>query len=88
MASLCVLTIWSPICRGLRIVSSGARAEAVPNWNTANHFRRAPIGIGARFAAGPLPHHRAYGSVPRRFGYLSRVLPLGRAFGEWVASDE
>ena len=25
------------------------------------------IGIGGRLAAPPLPHHRAYGSVPRRF---------------------
>src|SRR6201987_5351155 len=35
------------------------------------YFRRAPlralIGIGGRLAASPLPHHRAYGSVPRRF---------------------
>lgn len=42
MASLCVLTIWSPICRGLRIVSGGGRAEAVSKGNTANHFRTAP----------------------------------------------
>src|SRR5271167_1400417 len=31
---------------------------------------RAPcglIGIGGRLATPPLPHHRAYGSVPRRF---------------------
>src|SRR5947208_12323645 len=25
------------------------------------------IGIGGHLAAPPLPHHRAYGSVPRRF---------------------
>ena len=30
-----------------------------------------PIGIGGRLAAPPLPHHRAYGSVPRRFGRVS-----------------
>jgi hypothetical protein len=30
------------------------------------------IGIGGRLAAPPLPHHRAYGSVPRRF---DRVKP-------------
>ena len=29
------------------------------------------IGIGARLTTGPLPHHRAYGSVPRRFGWLN-----------------
>ena len=30
-----------------------------------------PIGIGARLTTGPLPHHLAYGSVPRRFGWLN-----------------
>ena len=30
------------------------------------------IGIGGHLAMSPLPHHRAYGSVPRRFGRLSR----------------
>src|SRR5215831_8965898 len=29
------------------------------------------IGIGGHLAMPPLPHHRAYGSVPRRFGGLS-----------------
>ena len=29
------------------------------------------IGIGGRLTAPPLPHHRAYGSVPRRFGRVS-----------------
>src|SRR5271166_5875899 len=29
------------------------------------------IGIGGRLTTPPLPHHRAYGSVPRRFGGLS-----------------
>ena len=28
------------------------------------------IGIGGSLAAPLLPHHRAYGSVPRRFGWL------------------
>src|ERR1700754_5270937 len=28
------------------------------------------IGIGGHLATPPLPHHRAYGSVPRRFGGL------------------
>jgi len=31
----------------------------------------ASMGIGGRLATPPLPHHRAYGSVPRRFGGLS-----------------
>src|SRR6266404_851308 len=31
----------------------------------------ASIGIGGHLATPPLPHHRAYGSVPRRFGGLS-----------------
>src|SRR3954463_15723821 len=34
------------------------------------HFA-ASIGIGGHLAMPPLPHHRAYGSVPRRFGGLS-----------------
>src|SRR5215472_6623947 len=28
------------------------------------------IGIGGHLAVPPLPHHRAYGSVPRRFGWV------------------
>src|SRR5260370_3280106 len=32
---------------------------------------RPSIGIGGHLAMPPLPHHRAYGSVPRRFGGLS-----------------
>ena len=32
------------------------------------------IGIGGRLAVPPLPHHRAYGSVPRRFDWVK----LGR----------
>ena len=35
---------------------------------TQGNERDAPkIGIGGHLAASPLPHHRAYGSVPRRF---------------------
>ena len=30
------------------------------------------IGIGGSLAAPPLPHHRAYGSVPRRFDRVQR----------------
>src|SRR5229473_8599823 len=32
------------------------------------------IGIGGHLAMPPLPHHRAYGSVPRRFDWVK----LGR----------
>ena len=39
------------------------------------------IGIGGRLAAPPLPHHRAYGSVPRRFDRVK----LGR--GHRVEED-
>ena len=39
-----------------------------PVWPTD---RTASIGIGGHLAMPPLPHHRAYGSVPRRFGGLS-----------------
>src|SRR5271157_2113968 len=31
------------------------------------------IGIGGSLAAPPLPHHRAYGSVPRRFDRVRRL---------------
>src|SRR5260370_36129023 len=33
----------------------------------ANGWVASEIGIGGRLATPPLPHHRAYGSVPRRF---------------------
>src|SRR3954463_3632331 len=37
-------------------------------WGCSPKVSVAPkIGIGGRLAAPPLPHHRAYGSVPRRF---------------------
>src|ERR1700746_248894 len=35
------------------------------------------IGIGGHLAMPPLPHHRAYGSVPRRFDWVK----LGRRRG-------
>src|SRR5215213_5754659 len=31
------------------------------------------IGIGGSLTAPPLPHHRAYGSVPRRFDRVKRL---------------
>src|SRR5207237_7068811 len=40
--------------------------------------RDAPmIGIGGHLAMPPLPHHRAYGSVPRRFDWVK----LGQRHG-------
>jgi hypothetical protein len=36
------------------------------------------IGIGGGFAAAPLRHHRAYGSVPRRFSLLAALLATDR----------
>ena len=35
------------------------------------------IGIGGRLATPPLPHHRAYGSVPRRFESLANTRRTG-----------
>ena len=35
------------------------------------------IGIGERLATPPLPHHRAYGSVPRRFESLANTRRTG-----------
>ena len=43
------------------------------NLFTSKKRSRPKIGIGGRLAAPPLPHHQAYGSVPRRF---DRVKPL------------
>src|ERR1700744_4908778 len=41
-------------------------------WARAGRTAANPsIGIGGHLAVPPLPHHRAYGSVPRRFGGLS-----------------
>ena len=46
-----------------------------PPWEPSCRTRTGPlwklIGIGGHLAVPPLPHHRAYGSVPRRFGRLS-----------------
>src|SRR5436190_23790441 len=39
----------------------------------ANGRNGAGIGIGGSLAAPPLPHHRAYGSVPRRFDQVKRL---------------
>ncbi len=43
------------------------RGLAPPRKSTCS----AHIGIGRSLAAPLLPHHRAYGSVPRRFGWLN-----------------
>src|SRR6516162_6561602 len=44
-----------------------------PCTGTDGNERDAPkIGIGGHRAAPPLPHHRAYGSVPRRFDRVKR----------------
>src|SRR4051794_28510217 len=44
-------------------------------WNLLDFWRvrlqQDKIGIGGPLTRPPLPHHRAYGSVPRRFGGLS-----------------
>jgi hypothetical protein len=54
-------------------ISSGPR---LGDFGPARRARSRPmIGIGGRLAAPPLPHHLAYGSVPRRF---DRVTPLRR----------
>ena len=48
---------------------NGARSVASTDW--VCQLRWAKIGIGGDFAVSLLPHHRAYGSVPRRFGWLN-----------------
>src|SRR5215472_10111056 len=37
-----------------------------------NGCKGSKIGIGGHLAAPPLPHHREYGSVPRRFDQVKR----------------
>src|SRR5216683_1400978 len=45
--------------------------SSVPIVPPSRRAQRQSIGIGGHLAMPPLPHHRAYGSVPRRFGGLS-----------------
>jgi hypothetical protein len=62
-----------------------------PAWRGLRDFPRRPpkarfppeIGIGGRLATPPLPHHRAYGSVPRRFDRvrLGRAHRVGEGLG-------
>src|SRR5215813_691798 len=56
----------------------GRQARSAVKWITylrrslANGSVAPKIGIGGHLAAPPLPHHRAYGSVPRRFDRVKR----------------
>jgi hypothetical protein len=59
-----------------------ASVENTHVWPTAwadviNGGMTPEIGIGGHLAMPPLPHHRAYGSVPRRFDWVK----LGRRRG-------
>jgi len=58
-------TIWRPgTCP-----RAAARREPRRHWSQAFHVGLVRLnGIGGRFAAPLLPHHRAYGSRARRFG--------------------
>src|SRR5829696_9580867 len=47
------------------------RTKPLESATTGQGLPRTSIGIGGSLARPPLPHHRAYGSVPRRFGGLS-----------------
>src|SRR4051812_12158482 len=48
------------------------RARIRGPWCFPPLIARRLIGIGGHLAAPPLPHHRAYGSVPRRFDRVKR----------------
>src|SRR5271166_4117759 len=50
-------------------MQQGRNATTAP-MQTARPRASRSIGIGGHLATPPLPHHRAYGSVPRRFGGL------------------
>src|SRR5271169_1070599 len=52
----------------VRLVSLGSR---LPTRLRMPSCSQPSIGIGGHLTMPPLPHHRAYGSVPRRFGGLS-----------------
>src|SRR5271166_701931 len=59
-------------CRGDGNGKREARPNARPLLRRASRSSERPsIGIGGHLTMPPLPHHRAYGSVPRRFGGLS-----------------
>src|SRR6516165_10617327 len=67
--------------RSSSVEATGVRAKpAMPSSLPEMSELGPKIGIGGRLATPPLPHHRAYGSVPRRFDRVR----LGRArrFGE------
>lgn len=54
--------------------SAAERETENANWAAETRKERdllGEIGIGGCLAAPVLPHHRAYGSVPRRFGWLN-----------------
>jgi hypothetical protein len=54
--------------RALRDFDLAVLDDAVVMGLPPDNFRIGPwIGIGGHLAVPPLPHHRAYGSVPRRF---------------------
>ena len=54
------------------------RAKVFEDRETPGSWRiEKMIGIGGHLAAPPLPHHRAYGSVPRRFDWVK----LGQRHG-------
>src|SRR5258708_38325979 len=66
------------LCTEISVRPSEANTRRSAIWLNGRYG--AKIGIGGRLATPPLPHHRAYGSVPRRFDRVR----LGRAhrFGE------
>jgi hypothetical protein len=62
---------------GRRFLAAGRRVLLINPRFVKPFVKGSKIGIGGRLAASPLPHHRAYGSVPRRFDRVK----LGRAHG-------
>jgi hypothetical protein len=58
-------------------VLAATQRELARQQALARPTQRAFIGIGGSLAAPPLPHHRAYGAVPRRFDRIKRstILP-------------
>src|SRR5262249_2118551 len=69
-------TIVAQVCTitAVAICTSRAKAEAaLRGRKLKDSLEEGLIGIGGRLTAPPLPHHRAYGSVPRRFESLANT---------------
>src|SRR6516165_8227527 len=61
-----------PLRKFVASMNDRSGANLLIRWAASNGKKAPMIGIGGHLAAPPLPHHRAYGSVPRRFDRVKR----------------